>query len=141
MKKIAIYPGTFDPPTFGHMDVLYSALKLFDEVLWVFGSNASKKRMFDLSNMMSAAAITVIGQHISLCADDGVIVDLAMNNAVLAPSIETILMSLPGFLPASSTAFWVQPCRASLAVRFVIKRPRRRCIAAVPRFLFEAGAG
>ena len=31
MKKIAIYPGTFDPITYGHIDVIKKALKLFDE--------------------------------------------------------------------------------------------------------------
>ena len=31
-KKIAVYPGTFDPVTNGHLDVLHRALRLFDEV-------------------------------------------------------------------------------------------------------------
>ena len=33
MKKVAIYPGTFDPITFGHIDVIKKSLKLFDKVV------------------------------------------------------------------------------------------------------------
>ena len=33
MKKIAIYPGTFDPITYGHIDVIKKSLKLFDKII------------------------------------------------------------------------------------------------------------
>ena len=33
MSKIAIYPGTFDPITFGHIDVIKKSLKLFDKIV------------------------------------------------------------------------------------------------------------
>ena len=33
MKKIAVYPGTFDPITYGHIDVIKKALKLFDNIV------------------------------------------------------------------------------------------------------------
>ncbi len=42
MKKIAIYPGTFDPITFGHIDVIKKALKLFDKII-VGVSNVNNK--------------------------------------------------------------------------------------------------
>ena len=42
MKKIAIYPGTFDPITFGHIDVIKKSLKLFDKVV-VAVSNVNNK--------------------------------------------------------------------------------------------------
>ena len=42
MKKIAIYPGTFDPITYGHIDVIKKALKLFDKII-VSVSNVSNK--------------------------------------------------------------------------------------------------
>tara|TARA_Y100000741_G_scaffold354289_1_gene328446 strand:+ start:84 stop:578 length:495 start_codon:yes stop_codon:yes gene_type:complete len=42
MKKIAIYPGTFDPITFGHIDVIKKALKIFDKVV-VASSNGNNK--------------------------------------------------------------------------------------------------
>ena len=46
MKKVAIYPGTFDPITFGHIDVIKKALKLFDKIVVGVGSNANKTPMF-----------------------------------------------------------------------------------------------
>ena len=36
MNKVAIYPGTFDPITYGHIDVIKKALKLFDKIVVVF---------------------------------------------------------------------------------------------------------
>ena len=42
MNKVAIYPGTFDPITYGHIDVIQKALKLFDKIV-VGESNVNKK--------------------------------------------------------------------------------------------------
>jgi len=47
MKKVAIYPGTFDPITFGHIDVIKKALKLFDNVVVAASDGANKNYLFD----------------------------------------------------------------------------------------------
>jgi pantetheine-phosphate adenylyltransferase len=47
MKKIAIYPGTFDPITFGHIDVIKKALKLFDKVIVAASDGANKDYLFN----------------------------------------------------------------------------------------------
>ena len=47
MKKIAIYPGTFDPITFGHIDVIKKALKLFDEIIIAASEGTNKNYLFD----------------------------------------------------------------------------------------------
>ncbi len=46
MSKIAIYPGTFDPITFGHIDVIKKALKLFDKIVVGVSDVSSKNYLF-----------------------------------------------------------------------------------------------
>ena len=47
MKKIAVYPGTFDPITFGHIDVIKKALKLFDKVIVAASEGTNKRYLFN----------------------------------------------------------------------------------------------
>ncbi|MEW5950269.1 MAG: pantetheine-phosphate adenylyltransferase [Elusimicrobia bacterium] len=48
MRKIAIYPGSFDPVTLGHMDIIDRALKIFDEITVSVFVHSAKKPMFTL---------------------------------------------------------------------------------------------
>lgn len=54
MKKIAIFPGSFDPYTRGHHDIVMRSLDLFDEVIIGIGYNSTKKnRYFDIDLMVT----------------------------------------------------------------------------------------
>lgn len=49
MKKKAIYPGTFDPITYGHIDVIRKALKIVDEVVVAISDGDNKNYLFDIN--------------------------------------------------------------------------------------------
>ncbi|MEB2777576.1 pantetheine-phosphate adenylyltransferase [Algoriphagus sp. D3-2-R+10] len=54
MKKIAIFPGSFDPYTLGHHDIVMRSLNLFDEVIIGIGYNSTKKsRYFEIDDMVA----------------------------------------------------------------------------------------
>lgn len=54
MKKTAVFPGSFDPFTMGHHDIVLRSLNLFDEVIISIGYNSSKQnRYFDIDLMVS----------------------------------------------------------------------------------------
>jgi len=62
MKTIAIYPGSFDPITNGHIDLIHRACKLFDEFIIAITQNANKKSLLSIDQRIEAveASITSI---------------------------------------------------------------------------------
>jgi len=52
VKKVAIYPGSFDPITFGHLDILNRGLKVFDEIIVAVANNSQKKSLFSIDERM-----------------------------------------------------------------------------------------
>ena len=46
MQRIALFPGTFDPITIGHLDIIHRALPLFDKLIIGIGRNVNKTSMF-----------------------------------------------------------------------------------------------
>ncbi|MBU2916231.1 pantetheine-phosphate adenylyltransferase [Reichenbachiella agariperforans] len=51
-KKIALFPGSFDPFTRGHEDIIRRAMGLFDEVIVAIGHNSKKQRYFEIDFMI-----------------------------------------------------------------------------------------
>lgn len=49
MKRIALFPGSFDPFTNGHYDIVVRGLTLFDEIIIAIGHNTKKQRYFDVN--------------------------------------------------------------------------------------------
>jgi len=52
MTRRAVFPGSFDPITLGHVDIIERALPLFDEIIIAIGVNAAKKYMFSLEQRL-----------------------------------------------------------------------------------------
>jgi pantetheine-phosphate adenylyltransferase len=52
MQRIALFPGTFDPITIGHLDIIHRALPLFDKLIIGIGRNANKSAMFSEEKRM-----------------------------------------------------------------------------------------
>jgi pantetheine-phosphate adenylyltransferase len=53
MEKIAVFPGSFDPVTLGHVSIILRAIPLFDKIIISIGVNSEKKNMFSLDKRIS----------------------------------------------------------------------------------------
>lgn len=83
MKK-AICPGSFDPVTLGHLDIIERAAELFDEVVVLVMSNRSKANsLFSVEERIELIKRSIKGKNIKIDTYDGLLVDYAkQNNAV-----------------------------------------------------------
>jgi pantetheine-phosphate adenylyltransferase len=59
MKTIAIYPGSFDPITNGHIDLIHRACKLFDEVIIAIAQNANKTSLLSIDQRIEAVGASI----------------------------------------------------------------------------------
>ena len=130
MKKIAVFAGSFDPFTLGHLDIVKRAAALFDELYVLLAVNASKKYLLSESARIEIVKKSVESvPNVKVESFDGLTVDfmksvgakylvrgirgsadveyeqsVAWNNKVLYPECETIfLSSAPEHLNVSST--------------------------------------
>jgi len=77
MRK-AIFPGSFDPITLGHEDIIKRGISLFDEIVIAIGVNAEKKYMFSLEERKRFIEETFKGEpKISVITYEGLTIDLA----------------------------------------------------------------
>ena len=88
MSKLALYPGTFDPITLGHLDVLERALRVFDRVEMTVAVNASKQTLFsteDRVGLVQASVRDVEGaERVTVTAFEGLLVDHARATGAVA---------------------------------------------------------
>jgi pantetheine-phosphate adenylyltransferase len=121
MPIIAIYPGTFDPITNGHLDLIARAAKLFEKVIVAVAVNAGKSPLFSLKERVDLAEQAVSAQHnVKVIGFDTLLVDCAKQhgasvilrglravsdfeyefqmagmNRNLAPELETLFLTPP----------------------------------------------
>jgi len=130
VAKTAIYPGSFDPVTYGHIDLIKRATHIFDEVIVAVADNANKKPLFNLKarlDMIKEATrniknirvesfeglvvefarkkkINVIIRGLRMISDFEYEFQMALTNRRLAEDVETIfLMPSEGYSFLSST--------------------------------------
>jgi len=75
--SLAIVPGSFDPMTMGHLDLIRKAAKRYDEVVVAVMINPSKRYLFDLETRLEIARLTVADdKRVRVIADRGLLIDL-----------------------------------------------------------------
>ena len=75
MKK-AVFPGSFDPITLGHVDLIYKGLEIFDEIIIAIGVNADKKQLFSLEDKIQQIKNTFINEpRIEVASYKGLTID------------------------------------------------------------------
>ena len=78
MKKIAIYPGSFDPITNGHIDLIKRASKLFDQVIVAITQNANKSSFLSIEQRVSAAENSISSlKNTTVLSFNNLLVDFA----------------------------------------------------------------
>jgi len=92
-KVIAIYPGSFDPPTNGHLDLIERGSKIFDQLVVAILRNAEKSPLFSLSERrLMLEAMTESFKNVQVDTFDGLTVDYAarLNARVVLRGIRAI---------------------------------------------------
>lgn len=85
-EKIAVYPGTFDPITMGHMDIIHRALNLFDKVIIAIAKNPSKEAVFSHKERIQMIKDCFSSDEERIEVDDvsGLLVDYAYRKGATA---------------------------------------------------------
>jgi pantetheine-phosphate adenylyltransferase len=141
--RTAVYPGTFDPVTYGHLDILYRAAALFDRVIIAVAADSNKDTLFTLTERQELLRAEIKDlKNVEVRSFDGLTVDfgrqcgavalirglramtdfeyefqLALMNKKLEPSIDTVfLMTKSDYSFISSSAIkWVASLQGSIS--------------------------
>jgi pantetheine-phosphate adenylyltransferase len=84
-KRKAIYPGSFDPVSFGHLDLIERTLDLFDELIVVVASNPSKKTLFSTEERVGFLKAALKNRpQVQVKSWEGLTVELAVKEKAFA---------------------------------------------------------
>jgi len=77
--SVAIFPGSFDPVHYGHLDVVETASELFSKVIWAIGVNPLKKPMFSLEQRLEMMRLANKFPNVSVASFSGLLVRFAQS--------------------------------------------------------------
>ncbi len=92
-RKIAVYPGSFDPITFGHLDIINRGLRIFDEVIIAVARNSSKNALFTIEERVELIREVLVGNgRAKVDTFDGLLVDyvLSKNATVIIRGLRAV---------------------------------------------------
>lgn len=126
--RIAVFPGSFDPITVGHQDIIERASTLFDKMIVGLGTNASKQHMFTLEQRLSWIEKTFeANPKISVAAYSGLTIDFCKKNN--ANYLVRGLRSFTDFEYESAIAQMNQKMAPVIETIFMLTKPEYDAIA------------
>ena len=79
-RKIAVYPGSFDPITYGHLDIINRGLKIFDKIIIAVASNSTKNSLFSIEERIGLIREVLDGNDRAVVDTfDGLLVDYVLS--------------------------------------------------------------
>lgn len=92
MQKIAIYPGSFDPITLGHIDIITRSSKIFDKIIVAITHNQKKQAFLDIDTKITLAKQSIDLENIEIVSFDNLLVDFAKehNSCVILRGIRAV---------------------------------------------------
>lgn len=83
--KLGVYPGTFDPITHGHTDIIARSLRVFDRIIVAVAHNPNKRPIFDVAERVEMVKLVTKGYaHVEVEAFDGLLVQYVRDHGAQA---------------------------------------------------------